>query len=811
MSLTAATEELVKAQEELEESRSKEGEQVRKLKKETAKLRKEQERYEKSMRQTVREMSFADLGKQLRNDILAPITGFLNRAPNFVKTLGMMFMKPFVGGVKKSTETIAGGPASTTETIAGAFKQQAAGQVTEKIAEKLPLISTMSGGTEATTLDEIKEILEHSKYTLDEMLRLHKDTWQTTEDIHAEALKENAARKKSKVDSSVATEKALETRDASCDDDGEAPSGDGIFGKLGKAFKAIGRIVKKFLKWKAMLILLLGSVLLGLAMKFWEPIKEKVGEIKDWLVDTLFPAISDFVENIVMPIAIKVKDWVMNTGLPTVIDFFLVQLDLIRDLADNIVARFEGWGDMSFKEKIFAILGVFEDLGTYVMDTARNMLTSILDLFGVDGEAMAKKYFDPIRDAISAVVDWIKLVFTDPVAALAQLWEGIGNVARWIWDHTIGAAFTWFGEKLSDLGEAISAKWAEWFPNGILSWIWDNTLGAVFSWIGEKLGNMADAISTKWNETFPEGILGWIWNPIQESMNSIGDFFANIFDIDWAGLLSSFLPDKVAKWLMGESDPLDKAVESGLYEEIGYGSMRDSKVDRSKVKDAPTAQLQAILDDDDISKDDKKFIEAQLAQRKAGAGAAGIAPRDESATDIDAAVAERKKKSKTASAMRGMEAADETSIGGAPIEKLREMGHDDLADRAVPDENGNLWLHGQDAREAARILAPQYEREATAQGQIIQSNVSSEPGSQGPHSSVVAPPPTTAQAANALYNRPSGMPRRFGVTDASTNVTSSSSNSNTNYTIVNRMPARAYDPHTTAQNRRFRGRGGSGW
>ena len=102
MSLVSATEDLLKAQEDLEQSRSKEGEQVRKLRKETDKLRKEQEKYEKSLRQTVKEMSFADLGKQLRKDILSPITGFLDSAPNFVKTIGMMAMKPFVGGVKKN-------------------------------------------------------------------------------------------------------------------------------------------------------------------------------------------------------------------------------------------------------------------------------------------------------------------------------------------------------------------------------------------------------------------------------------------------------------------------------------------------------------------------------------------------------------------------------------------------------------------------------------------------------------------------------------------------------------------------------------
>ena len=807
MSLAAATEDNLKAQEELAKARSEEGEQIRKLNKETAKLRKEQEKYEKSMRQTVREMSFADLGKQLRNDIFAPITGFLNRAPNFVKTLGMMFIKPFVGGVKKSTETIADGPAATTETVMGIAKERIGGELLDKAGEKLGFGDFLRS-EEVEKLEEIKEILEYSKNTLDEMLRLHMETWQTSEDIHEEALKENKDRKKSKVDSSKKTEDTLETDDDEATD-GSAPKSKGIFGPLAKAFKAIKNIVKKFLKWKTMLILLFGSLLAGLALEYWEPIKKKVGEIKDWLVNTLFPAISEFVDDVVMPLAIKIKDWVANIAFPAVFDLFMNQLESMKELARSIVERFEGFSEMSFKDQLFAVLGAIEDFGKYIVDTVRNFGVFILDLFGLDGEALAKEWFDPLRDAVYGIIDWFKLVFTDPGEALSQLWNGLfgeTGIVAWIWDEGIKPIFSWIGQQFVNMGNAIAEKWNEWFPDGILSWIWDNTLGAVFSWIGKKLGNMADAISTKWNETFPDGILGWIWNPIQESMNSIGDFFASIFDIDWAGLLSKFLPDKVAKWLMGESDPFDKAVESGLYTEKWYGK---STIDRSKVKDAPTAQLQAILDDDDLSKEDKQFVESQIAQRKAGAGAAGIAPRDESATDIDAAVAERKRKSRSARAMRGMGAADETSIGGAPIEKLREMGHDDLADRAVPDENGNLWLHGQDAKEAARILAPQYEREATTQGQIIQSNVSSEPGSQGPHSSVVAPPPTTAQAANALYNRPAGTPRGFDVTDASTNVTSSSSNSNTNYTIVNRMPARAYDPHTTAQYRRFRGRGGS--
>ena len=78
---------------------------------------------------------------------------------------------------------------------------------------------------------------------------------------------------------------------------------------------------------------------------------------------------------------------------------------------------------------------------------------------------------------------------------------------------------------------------------------------------------------------------------------------------------------------------------------------------------------------------------------------------------------------------------------------------------------------------------------------------------------IVAEKPTTMQAANALAN--GGPPGSGGggtsVVDASTSNTATSTSSNTNVTVVNKAPARAYDPHTTAQYRRFRGmRGGGG-
>ena len=309
-------------------------------------------------------------------------------------------------------------------------------------------------------------------------------------------------------DSSVANETSLESGDG-----GDTPKPD-KGGPFGKAFKAIGAWIKKFLTWKTLIIGVLAAIVGGLAIKYWEPIKE-------FVVDKIIPALEKIVE-VLTPIVDSIKAWTTETLLPTVVDFFIQQWKNVVTLFDNIKARFDGWNQMDFKEKIFAILGVFEDLGTYVADTARNMLVSILNLFGVDGEAMATKYFDPIRQVFSDLIDWVKLAFTDPKAALSALWSGLlggaATIGGWIWDNALEPTISWVMDKFAWAGDIIKAGWTN--ITDFISGIYDKVVdffARMFDWAG-------DIVKAGW-----DGLVGFVTG----AYDKVVEFFTRMFA--WGG------------------------------------------------------------------------------------------------------------------------------------------------------------------------------------------------------------------------------------------------------------------------------------
>jgi len=133
-----------------------------------------------------------------------------------------------------------------------------------------------------------------------------------------------------------------------------------------------------------------------------------------------------------------------------------------------------------------------------------------------------------------------------------------------------------------------------------------------------------------------QDMLGGLWDLIKSPFTLIGDFFKNVFGVDIGKILVDFakkvLPDWVLNWLGwggGEDsapamenteDPaearrreLDAAGESGLYDEKTFGK---STIDWTKAGDASTAQLQAILEDDDLSREDKDKLTQMLEQRR---------------------------------------------------------------------------------------------------------------------------------------------------------------------------------------------------
>ena len=112
---------------------------------------------------------------------------------------------------------------------------------------------------------------------------------------------------------------------------------------------------------------------------------------------------------------------------------------------------------------------------------------------------------------------------------------------------------------------------------------------------------------------------------VLETFQKIGDFFKSLLDIDVRGLASSVMPETVVDFLFGKDvdqnsaefkamTPLEQAEALGIYDKDLIGN---SEVNERPSENASDAQLQAILDDDDISDEMVKKIKAVQASRSA--------------------------------------------------------------------------------------------------------------------------------------------------------------------------------------------------
>ena len=124
---------------------------------------------------------------------------------------------------------------------------------------------------------------------------------------------------------------------------------------------------------------------------------------------------------------------------------------------------------------------------------------------------------------------------------------------------------------------------------------------------------------------------------ISESLSKVGEFFSNLFDLDIRALASSIMPAKVVDFIFGkkvdtESDEfkgmsaLDQAEATGLYDKDLIGN---SELNTDLLAKATNAQLQAILDDDDISKENIKAIKSEQSKRSGADEFAGTGRKQE--------------------------------------------------------------------------------------------------------------------------------------------------------------------------------------
>ena len=164
----------------------------------------------------------------------------------------------------------------------------------------------------------------------------------------------------------------------------------------------------------------------------WNVIKGYMGTFKDTV-----GKISRIVGKVFAPIAIITTAWETITGA------------IEGWQEDGILGALEG-----------AISGFFTSLVTIPLDLVKSAVAWVLEKFGFDKEAEALKSFSfttlftdmlgGIFDFIKKGVEWVKTLFSDPVAALQALWsglygeEGIFNTLLW---QPISKGINWIMEK----------------------------------------------------------------------------------------------------------------------------------------------------------------------------------------------------------------------------------------------------------------------------------------------------------------------------------------------------------------------------
>jgi NADH:ubiquinone oxidoreductase subunit K len=185
----------------------------------------------------------------------------------------------------------------------------------------------------------------------------------------------------------------------------------------------------------------------------------------------------------------------------------------------------------------------------------------------------------PIRIAVVAIGSAISTAFAAAVAY-------IGAIPLAIAAAVIGLVILAYIFK-----DYLEIKWGEfktWFGNSM-------------DRLSELANSLGDWISEKWDTYVTQPIqkfITMIGNLVNMITDKIGEYKSNI------GILSKEARTQV-----------DKARESGLYDEDAVGK---SELKQDMVADAPTQQLQAILEDNDLSDENKKFVQQELDSRNEG-------------------------------------------------------------------------------------------------------------------------------------------------------------------------------------------------
>jgi len=411
--------------------------------------------------------------------------------------------------------------------------------------------------------------------------------------------------------------------------------------------------------------LLIGGALAAFVAFMNSPYWEK---FKTLLQDTIAPALVAVYDNVLKPI------W--DVGLKAIFALFEDIGVLFEDIG-LAITDFKNGDILGGISKLIGGLGTFfmntvDNLITSVVNLFAGLfgLEQTDSVFGAIG-GFIDDTWTSIKGFFVDLYDGVVGIFTDPVGTLTSMWNGIvgeGGLLDIIFKpvdlavNWIMGIFGWSTEDGSDfslrkfysdtidtviqsvkdifaLGEEMFGDWALFqFAKQTVTDVIDS-VKAIFSgdFSAEAFlnlfGSIADLIYAPINLAVNaiKDIFGFgdpnepfrLSDFVIETFGKIGDFFKSLLDIDVRGLASGIMPEAVVDFLFGKKvdqdsaefkamDGLEQAKATGLYDHDRLGN---SEINRNLVAGASEKQLQAILDHDDLSDEDRDFVKQALAAK----------------------------------------------------------------------------------------------------------------------------------------------------------------------------------------------------
>ena len=356
----------------------------------------------------------------------------------------------------------------------------------------------------------------------------------------------------------------------------------------------------------------IGTAATALATKFTEVTGIDIGET--------FTNLKSTVSSVASGLATKFTE---VTGID-IGETFTNLKSTVSSVASGLATKFEEVTGINIGE-------TFSGLKAKVSEVASGLNTKFAELTGIDiGETLTG-----LKDKVSGVASTLKTKFTeitdmsvgeiftglkDKVSSVAS---GLATKFEEVTGINIGETFTGLKTAISEKASALASKFTEITGLEIptledvktsisnIGTSISNKLGALglptFAEIGEKASNIAASLSSRL-----EGLGLPTFSEAESAMSNLATGLGSKISSMWDSVTGLFKSADEKQAEIDQRNALEEAKAAGIYTERG---VRNSLIDETQLADASDAMLQAIINDNDLSRENMEKVQAELASR----------------------------------------------------------------------------------------------------------------------------------------------------------------------------------------------------